>query len=256
VIPEAERARAVSTMFTRIADRYDVMNSLMTAGRHHAWRRATARAAAAAPAGPVLDLATGTGDLAIALRGIDPTRVVVGADFSLGMLRHARRKLDALRGAGAGPPPAMARAHGGGQAPALRGQVGLAAADALRLPFAAGAFACVVSAFLLRNLVDLERGLSEMRRVTRPGGRVVALEITRVAVPLWGRIFGVYFRRLVPAMGALVAGDRQAYTYLPASVDRFLTARELANAMERAGLREVHFRTFGLGTVALHVGVV
>jgi demethylmenaquinone methyltransferase/2-methoxy-6-polyprenyl-1,4-benzoquinol methylase len=256
VIPEAERARAVSMMFTRIADRYDVMNSLMTAGRHHAWRRATARAAAAAPAGPVLDLATGTGDLAIALRGIDPTRVVVGADFSLGMLRHARRKLDALRGAGAGPPPAMAREPGGGQAPALRGQVGLAAADALRLPFAAGAFACVVSAFLLRNLVDLERGLSEMRRVTRPGGRVVALEITRVAVPLWGRIFGVYFRRLVPAMGALVAGDRQAYTYLPASVDRFLTARELANAMERAGLREVHFRTFGLGTVALHVGVV
>ena len=245
MIPEAERARAVSTMFTRIADRYDVMNSLMTAGRHHAWRRATARAAAAAPAGPVLDLATGTGDLAIALRGLDPTRVVVGADFSLGMLHHARRKLGALRGAGAGPPPAMAMPG-----------VGLAAADALTLPFAAGAFACVVSAFLLRNLVDLERGLSEMRRVTRPGGRVVALEITRVAVPLWGRIFGVYFHRLVPAMGALVAGDRQAYTYLPASVDRFLTARELANAMERAGLREVCFRTFGLGTVALHVGVV
>ena len=257
MIPEAERARAVSTMFTRIADRYDVMNSLMTGGRHHAWRRATARAAAAAPAGPVLDLATGTGDLAIALRGIDPTRVVVGADFSLGMLRHARRKLGALRRAGGCPPPAISPVHGGGQAPALRvPDVGLAAADALALPFAAGAFACVVSAFLLRNLVDLERGLAEMRRVTRPGGRVVTLEITRVAVPVWGEIFGVYFRRLVPVMGALVAGDCQAYTYLPASVDRFLTARELANAMERAGLREVHFRTFGLGTVALHVGVV
>ena len=231
MIPEAERARAVSTMFTRIADRYDLMNSLMTAGRHHAWRRATARAAAAAPAGPILDLATGTGDLAIAVQRDDPTRDVVGADFSLGMLRHARRKLGAARGA-------------------------LVAADALTLPFAEGAFACVVSAFLLRNLVDLERGVREMRRVTRPGGRVVALEITRVAVPVWGGIFGVYFRRLVPAIGAVVARDRQAYTYLPASVDRFLTARELATAMERAGLRDVRFRTFALGTVALHVGIV
>ena len=231
MIPEAERARAVSTMFTRIADRYDLMNSLMTAGRHHAWRRATARAAAAAPAGPILDLATGTGDLAIAVRRDDPTRVVVGADFSLGMLRHARRKLGTARGA-------------------------LVAADALTLPFAEGAFACVVSAFLLRNLVDLERGVREMRRVTRPGGRVVALEITRVAAPVWGGIFGVYFRRLVPAIGAVVARDRQAYTYLPASVDRFLTARELATAMERAGLHDVHWRSFALGTVALHVGVV
>ena len=231
MIPEAERARAVSTMFTRIADRYDLMNSLMTAGRHHAWRRATARAAAAAPAGPILDLATGTGDLAIAVRRDDPTRDVVGADFSLGMLRHARRKLGTARGA-------------------------LVAADALTLPFAEGAFACVVSAFLLRNLVDLERGVREMRRVTRPGGRVVALEITRVAAPVWGGIFGVYFRRLVPAIGAVVARDRQAYTYLPASVDRFLTARELATAMERAGLHDVHWRTFALGTVALHVGVV
>jgi len=231
VIPEAERARAVSTMFTRIADRYDLMNSLMTAGRHHAWRRATARAAAAAPAGPILDLATGTGDLAIAVRRDDPTRDVVGADFSLGMLRHARRKLGAARGA-------------------------LVAADALALPFAEGAFACVVSAFLLRNLVDLERGVREMRRVTRPGGHVVALEITRVAAPVWGGIFGVYFRRLVPAIGAVVARDRQAYTYLPASVDRFLTARELATAMERAGLQDVRWRSFALGTVALHVGIV
>jgi demethylmenaquinone methyltransferase/2-methoxy-6-polyprenyl-1,4-benzoquinol methylase len=231
VIPEPERARDVSTMFTRIADRYDLMNSVMTAGRHHAWRRATARAAAAAPDGPVLDLATGTGDLAIAVRRDDPTRVIVGADFSPGMLRHARRKVGPAR-------------------------VALVAADALTLPFADAAFACVVSAFLLRNLVDLERGVREMRRVTRPGGRVVALEITRVAVPVWGGIFGIYFRRLVPAIGAVVARDRQAYTYLPASVDRFLTACELAIAMERAGLRDVRFRTFALGTVALHIGVV
>jgi demethylmenaquinone methyltransferase/2-methoxy-6-polyprenyl-1,4-benzoquinol methylase len=94
-----------------------------------------------------------------------------------------------------------------------------------------------------------------MRRVTRPGGRVITLDIIRVAVPVWGTVFGVYFHRVVPAVGAIVAGDRHAYTYLPDSVDRFLTARELSSAMQRAGLRDVRFQTFGLATVALHVGI-
>jgi demethylmenaquinone methyltransferase/2-methoxy-6-polyprenyl-1,4-benzoquinol methylase len=233
VTTATERARAVSSMFTRIAHRYDVMNSLMTAGRHHTWRRAAAREAAAAPAGAVLDLATGTADLAIAVRRLDPARTVVGADFSLGMLAEGRRKLRALR----------------------EGQVALTAADALALPFANGTFASVVSAFLLRNLVDLEAGLAEMRRVTRPGGRVIALDIVKIALPLWDVAFGLYFHRVVPAVGALVAGDRQAYTYLPDSVDRFLTARELTTTMERVGLHDVRATTFGLGSVALHVGV-
>ena len=228
----AERAQAVSTMFTRIAHRYDLMNSLMTAGRHHAWRGAAAREAVAAPPGPILDLATGTADLALAARRLDPARVVVGADFSLGMLAQARRKLDARRA-----------------------RVPLAAADALALPFADGAFASVVSAFLLRNLVDLEAGLAEMRRVTRRGGRVVALDIVKIARPVWDALFGVYFHRVVPAMGTLVAGDRQAYTYLPDSVDRFRTAPQVAAAMRSAGLRDVSVRTFGLGSVALHVGL-
>ena len=228
----AERAQAVSTMFTRIARRYDLMNSLMTAGRHHAWREAAAREAVGAPPGPLLDLATGTADLAIAARRLDPSRAVIGADFSLGMLGQARLKLGRDRAG-----------------------VALAAADALALPFADGAFACVVSAFLVRNLVDLEAGLAEMRRVTRRGGRVITLDIVKIALPVWGELFGLYFHRVVPAIGALVAGDRQAYTYLPDSVDRFLTARQLAGAMQDAGLRDVSFRTFGLGSVALHVGV-
>ena len=230
----AERAQAVSTMFTRISSRYDLMNSLMTAGRHHAWRRAAARETVGAPPGPILDLATGTADLAIAVRRLDRARDVVGADFSLGMLREAGRKLAGLREA----------------------RVTLTAADALRLPFADGAFSAVVSAFLLRNLVDLEAGLREMRRVTRAGGRVIALDIVRVAMPLWGAVFGLYFRRIVPAIGAVVAGDRQAYTYLPASVDRFLTAPELSTAMQKIELRDVRFKTFALGTVALHTGIV
>jgi demethylmenaquinone methyltransferase/2-methoxy-6-polyprenyl-1,4-benzoquinol methylase len=217
-------------MFTRIAARYDLMNTVMTAGRHHAWRRAVARAVAAAPTGPVLDLATGTGDLAQAVGAEDRGRLVVGADFSEAMLRRARAKLSA-RGV----------------------RVFLLAADAQTLPFPTGTFACVTSAFLLRNLEDLAQGLGEMRRVTRPGGRVITFDIVRPAMPLWGALFGLYFHHVVPAIGALVAGDRQAYTYLPQSVDRFPRPAALADLMVAAGLREVRWSTLGLGTVALHV---
>jgi demethylmenaquinone methyltransferase/2-methoxy-6-polyprenyl-1,4-benzoquinol methylase len=224
----------VRTMFTRIARRYDLMNALMTAGRHRAWRDAAARATVGGPAGPVLDLATGTADLALDVRSRAPGRYVVGADFSLGMLAEARRKLVA-RGAG---------------------RIAIVAADALRLPFRDGTFAAVTSAFLLRNLEDLERGLTEMRRVTMAGGVVVTLDITRLTTPGWSRIFGVYFHRVVPLAGALVARDRAAYTYLPRSVDRFVTPEELSLVMAKVGLRDVRHRSFGLGTVALHVGVV
>jgi len=226
----SSHADAVRAMFTRIAARYDLMNSLMTGGRHHAWRRRVARLAAAAPAGPVLDLATGTADLALALHALDPARVVVGGDFSEGMLRRAQGKLAGRRERG----------------------VPLLACDALALPFGDGAFACVMSAFLLRNLDGLERGLREMRRVTRPGGRVLALDIVRPATPVWDALFRLYFGRVVPAIGALVAGDRPAYTYLPQSVDRFLTPAELARLMTKVGLREVGWRRLGLGTIALH----
>ena len=217
-------------MFTRIAGRYDLMNSIMTGGRHHAWRRVLARAAIGAPAGPILDLATGTGDLALAVRALTPEQLVVGADFSEGMLDAARGKL-ARRGEHRMP---------------------LVAADALTLPFADGAFACVMSAFLLRNLEDLERGLAEMRRVTRRGGRVLTLDITRPAGRRWAALFGLFFHRVVPAVGALVAGDRQAYTYLPDSVDRFVTPDELSALMRKAGLAAVTYRRLGLGTIALH----
>ncbi len=219
-------------MFTRIAGRYDLMNALMTGGRHHAWRRVTAAAVAPAPAGPALDLATGTADLALAVRAVAPDRTVVGADFAEAMLRRARAKL------------------------AARGErrVPLLAADALALPFADATFACVTSAFLLRNLADLAAGLAEMRRVTRPGGLVAALEITRPGVPGWDALFGLYFNRLVPLIGAVVARDRAAYTYLPQSVERFVTPAELARLMTRAGLRDVRYRRLGLGTLALHVG--
>jgi demethylmenaquinone methyltransferase / 2-methoxy-6-polyprenyl-1,4-benzoquinol methylase len=229
-----DKARFVGAMFSRIAGRYDLMNGLMTLGMHHAWRRAAARLTRPAPDGPALDLATGTGDLALELRRVHPRRLIVGADFSLGMLEVARRKTASAAGA-----------------PAIR----LAAADALRLPFGDRVFACVTSAFLLRNLADLGQGLAEMKRVTRPGGRVVALEITQSTLPGFTPIFRLYFHQVVPRVGQLVGGDREAYTYLPQSVDGFVTPGELSRLMERVGLASVSYRRMGLGTVTVHSGV-
>ena len=229
-----DKARFVSEMFSRIAGRYDLMNGLMTFGMHHAWRRVAARQTIAAPDGPALDLATGTADLALDLRNINPHRIIVAADFSLGMLRVARGKL----------------AHADPQ-----GRVRLIAADALALPFESRAFACVISAFLLRNLADLEQGLREMKRVTRAGGRVVALEITQPTLPGFTPLFHLYFHHLVPRIGRLVSGDAEAYSYLPQSVYRFLTPVELKGLMEKVGLRGVTWRRLGMGTVTVHTGI-
>jgi demethylmenaquinone methyltransferase/2-methoxy-6-polyprenyl-1,4-benzoquinol methylase len=231
--PGADKARFVARMFSRIARHYDLMNGLMTFGMHHGWRRAAARQTIAVPDGPALDLATGTGDLALALAALHPHRAIIAADFAEGMLGVARGKLR--------------------EAEARR--VHLLAADALALPFAERTFACVTSAFLLRNLADLGQGLAEMRRVTRPGGRVVALEITQPQRAGFAPLFRLYFHRVVPLVGRLVARDGEAYTYLPQSVDRFLTPDALSALMESVGLKAVTCRRLGLGTVTIHTGI-
>ena len=224
----------VREMFASIARRYDAANEVLSLGVHRGWRRAAVRLSGVVHGDRVLDCATGTGDLALAVRHAAPRRTVVGADFAEAMLRAAQPKL------------------------AARGErrVPLLAADALALPFRDRVFAAVTSAFVVRNLVDLARGLAEMRRVTMPGGLVVTLDITRPRVPGWDRVFGIYFHRIVPIIGTLVVGDRAAYTYLPESVERFASPPGLADAMRRAGLRDVRYRRFGFGTIALHVGVV
>ena len=229
-----DKARFVSQMFSRIARHYDLMNGLMTFGMHHSWRRVAARQTIPSPEGPALDLATGTGDLALELRELHPHRNIVGADFSEGMLAVARDKVRAAGDAG---------------------RIRLVAADALALPFDDRAFACVTSAFLLRNLADLRHGLAEMKRVTRPGGRVVALEITQVDAPGFRPLFRFYFHRIVPRIGRLVARDNEAYAYLPQSVDRFLAPADLARLMESVGLRDVTWRRLGLGSVTIHTGI-
>ena len=228
------KARYVNEMFSRIAGRYDLMNGLMTFGMHHAWRRAAARETIPSPDGPGLDLATGTGDLALELSEIHRHRTLVGADFAHGMLTIAGHKCRTEETAT---------------------RVRLVEADALALPFEPRTFAFVTSAFLLRNLGDLRQGLGEMRRVSRPGGRVVALEITQTNLPGWAPLFRAYFHHIVPWVGAIVGGDREAYTYLPQSVDRFVTPPALAALMEEVGLRGVKYRRVGFGTVTIHTGI-
>lgn len=223
----------VRAMFDRIARVYDVMNSVMTAGLHHQWRRRAADLAAVGPGDRVLDVATGTGDLAIELasRGAE----VTGSDFSEEMLANARRKV-------AGKD---ARSGGG-----IRFEWG----NALDLGYDDDTFAAATVGFGARNFSDLEQGLREMTRVVRPGGRVVVLEITTPQRPPLSTFFSLWFDRVVPQIGKL-AGDSDAYGYLPDSVKRFPPPQGLAATMERAGLEQIRWILTAGGIIALHVGV-
>lgn len=233
----AAKRHYVQEMFGRIAGRYDLMNRVMTLGQDGRWRRELVAAAAVPPGGRLLDIATGTGDVAFAaLRRADAPAMVVGADFALPMLRLAR-----LRGA-RGPRPRTERLH-------------WIAGDTLCLPFASGSFDAAASAFLMRNVTDVAATLREQLRVVRPGGRVVILDIPRPADRTWHhRLSRLYLRRVVPLLGLVLAGHRDAYKYLPLSAESFLTPDELASIMEKSGCKQVSYRLFMMGTVALHVG--
>ncbi|HEV2770375.1 MAG TPA: bifunctional demethylmenaquinone methyltransferase/2-methoxy-6-polyprenyl-1,4-benzoquinol methylase UbiE [Solirubrobacteraceae bacterium] len=223
----------VRQMFDRIAGLYDVMNSVMTAGLHHRWRARAADLAAVGPGDRVLDVATGTGDLAFELaRRVGPGGEVVGSDFSEGMLERARTK------DGAQTPSATLRFEWG---------------DAQALPYEDASFAAATVGFGARNFADLEQGLREMTRVVRPGGRVVVLEITQPQRPPLSSFFSLWFDRVVPVVGRLAA-DEQAYSYLPSSVKRFPRPDELAATMERAGLADLRWVLTAGGIIALHVG--
>ncbi len=220
----------VRAMFDRIAGFYDVMNSVMTAGLHHHWRRRAADLAEVGPGDRVLDVATGTGDLAFELaRRVGPQGAVVASDFSEEMLARARKKA-----AEAGSP------------------VSFEWGNALELPYGDGEFAAATVGFGARNFSDLDRGLAEMARVVRPGGRVVVLEITTPTRPPLSTFYRLWFDRVVPLIGRL-AGDPEAYSYLPSSVKRFPGPHELAERMDRCGLDVRYVLTAG-GIIALHVG--
>jgi demethylmenaquinone methyltransferase / 2-methoxy-6-polyprenyl-1,4-benzoquinol methylase len=219
----------VRAMFDRIARVYDLMNSVMTAGLHHRWRERAADLAALEPGGRALDVACGTGDLAIELaRRVGPSGTVVGSDFSEPMLERARAK-----------------------SAAVTWEWG----NALNLPYPDGGFDAATVGFGARNFSDLDRGLAEMARVVRPGGRVVVLEITVPHRPPLSTFFSVWFDRIVPALGK-IAGDPDAYAYLPSSVKRFPAPEALAARMHASGLDDVHWILTAGGIIALHSGTV
>ena len=231
--------RQVRAMFDRIAGVYDRMNTVMTAGLHHRWRRRAVDLAALSPGERALDVATGTGDLAFELaRRLGPGGEVIATDFSERMLELARAK--------SARPPARDLAGG---------RVRFELANALSLPYRDDEFDAATVGFGARNFSDLERGLRELVRVVRPGGRVVVLEITTPRRAPLSTFYELWFDRAIPALGRL-AGDAQAYSYLPRSVRRFPGPQQLAEVMWRCGLREIRYLLTAGGIIALHAGTV
>jgi demethylmenaquinone methyltransferase/2-methoxy-6-polyprenyl-1,4-benzoquinol methylase len=226
-----ERAAYVQDMFGRIAGRYNLMNRLMTGGQDMKWRRFVVQQANLCPGDRLLDLATGTGDIAFEALKVVPDLRVVGADFSVPMMRV-------------------------GQALPLGARVGWAGADALNLPFPDGAFQAVTSGYLARNVIDIPRMFAEQLRVLKPGGRIVVLDSSPPPANLLRPFIEIHLRYGIPLLGKLVAGKNgaDAYQYLPSSTQAFKTPDELAALMRAAGVRNVQYRTFMFGTMAVHWG--
>jgi demethylmenaquinone methyltransferase/2-methoxy-6-polyprenyl-1,4-benzoquinol methylase len=240
--PLEHKVAYVRDMFGRIARHYDLMNRLMTFGRDRAWRRyvvAKAIPSSTLSVGTekgevwrILDVATGTGDLALEALRQHPGVQAVGLDFVPEMLAQAQHK--AVN--------ASAAVH-------------LLAGDALRAPFADDVFDAVVTGFALRNVTDIPAAFSEMARVTRPGGRIVCLEIAKPRLPLFRHLYAFYFFRLVPLLGGWITRQRLAYTYLPYSLTVFLTPEEILAVMRRTGWCDVNYTRLMFGTIVVHVGV-
>ncbi len=224
-----ERADYVQDMFARIAGRYDTMNRLMTFGQDVRWRRIVIQKANLPAGGRLLDIATGTGDIADEGRQQVPGLSAVGGDFTIEMMQAGKR----LPG---------------------RDFIHWAAADTLALPFPDATFDAVTSGFLMRNVIDVPGALREQVRVTKPGGRVVILESSPPKDNLLKPFIKIHLNTIIPTLGRLVAGESDAYRYLPDSTQAFQGPEQLAQAMRAAGLVDVSYQLFMFGTIAVHVG--
>jgi demethylmenaquinone methyltransferase/2-methoxy-6-polyprenyl-1,4-benzoquinol methylase len=224
-----ERAAYVQSMFDRIAGRYNLMNRLMTFGQDLRWRKFVIQQAKLPPKGKLLDLATGTGDIAFeGLRAV-PDLTAVGGDFSIGMMQ-------------------VGQTLTGGE------RVKWVGADAIQLPFAGNSFDAVTSGYLMRNVIDIPQALREQLRVLKPGGRIVILDTTPPPRNLLRPFILIHMRYVIPLLGRLISGNPDAYQYLPESTQKFKTPEALAGAMREAGFQNVQFKRFMFGTQAVHWG--
>lgn len=221
-----ERGEYVQQMFTRIAHRYDLMNRLMTAGQDIEWRKAVIRQARLEPNSRLLDLGSGTGDLAREAIAQQPGVEVVAADFTLEMMRVGDRN----------------------------GSLPWSAADALHLPFPDKTFDAIVSGFLMRNVGDVQEALKEQYRTLKPGGRVVILDTTKPKPNLLSPFIWLHMHFLIPLLGRILSGFGEAYNYLPDSTEGFLTAEELTARMAAVSFKRINFERLMLGTIAIHWG--
>ncbi|MDQ2690751.1 MAG: ubiquinone/menaquinone biosynthesis methyltransferase [Chloroflexota bacterium] len=221
-----ERAAYVQNMFTRIARRYDLMNRLMTGGQDVRWRKRVIQLARLKRNSRLLDLGTGTGDLAREALVQFPQARVIAADFTLEMMRVGQKS----------------------------GQLNFSSADALQLPFPDMLFDAVVSGFLMRNVIDLQRALQEQYRVLRRGGRMVILDTTRPKKNFLSPFIWLHMHVIIPVLGKLITGSSDAYRYLPETTEGFVTAEELAARMAAAGFKRIGYDRFMFGTIAIHWG--
>lgn len=227
-----ERSQYVQGMFDRIAERYNIMNRIMTGGQDMKWRRFVIQQAQLPPHGKLLDLATGTGDIAFEALKRTPSAQVIGADFALQMMVVGQRQ------------------------PQYGDKVGWAGADAMQLPFPNESFDAVVSGYLVRNVIDIPQTLNEQRRVLKPDGRIVILDTSPPPNNVLKPFILLHLKYGIPLLGRLIAGKSasDAYTYLPESTQKFKTPGELATLMKDSGFRNVGYKTFMFGTMAVHWG--
>jgi demethylmenaquinone methyltransferase/2-methoxy-6-polyprenyl-1,4-benzoquinol methylase len=211
-------------MFTRIASRYDLMNRLMTGGQDIRWRKQVIQLARLGNHARLLDLGTGTGDLAREAATQFPRAKVIAADFTLEMMRVGQK----------------------------RGPLNFSSADALRLPFTDSSFDAVVSGFLMRNVVDLQKAIQEQHRVLKKGGRIVILDTTRPRKNLLSPFIWLHMHIVIPLLGRLLTGSSDAYRYLPETTEGFVTAENMASRMAAAGFKKINYERFMFGTIAIH----
>ncbi|WKZ38223.1 MAG: ubiquinone/menaquinone biosynthesis methyltransferase [Anaerolineales bacterium] len=221
-----DRAAYVQSMFTSIAKKYDLMNRLMTGGQDVRWRKQVIQLARISNSASLLDLGTGTGDLAREARMQFPHARVIASDFTLEMMRVGKRNRT----------------------------LDFSAADALRLPFEDASFDAVISGFLMRNVINLNEAILEQYRILKNGGRIVILDTTRPGKNILSPFIWLHMHVIIPVLGRLITGASDAYRYLPETTEGFVTAEDMASQLTQAGFKNVGFKRLMFGTIAIHWG--